>query len=387
MNRREFLRAGSVLAVAAGFESRLSAVTAPPDGAVPGDPNVLLVLFGGGTRNSESIADPERRYVPCLWNRLRPEGTLFSDVRNDGLIVHTSAAASILSGHWEHLDLAWKSPARHPTLFERVRRSLALPHEDCWALVYAVILASPVFSEGTGYGHAASANVFYPPTVPRATRERVLELTARAGAIGDSDRHAALLGEARQLLRSTARPHYEGLLGPGPETFAREFFARWRQEDGTTSHDAFVAEAAKAVMRRFHPRFVMVGFGEIDCAHYGNFSRYTDAIRRTDALTFDLWTAIQADAFYRDRTYLVVTPDHGRELERPGGEGFVHHSNFYTGEGADEGCRQVWALILGPGIPKGETRSEALSQLQIAPTIGRFFGLEWPELPGEPLIA
>ncbi len=50
---------------------------------------------------------------------------------------------------------------------------------------------------------------------------------------------------------------------------------------------------------------------------------------------------------------MLVLPDHGRELERPGGTGFIHHSDFYTGQGADEGCRRVWMLAVGPGVPAG----------------------------------
>jgi hypothetical protein len=383
MNRREFVRSGTCAAAVAGAGSWAAALSFADKR--PEDPCLVLVLFGGGTRNSESITDPEHRYIPRLWNELRTEGTLFANVRNDGLIVHTSAAASILSGHWEHLDLAWKEPARHPTIFERIREGEGLAADECWSFVYAVILANNVYSAGTGYGRERSANVLYPPTVPRSTRDRVQELTTLAAAASDPDEREERLWEARRLLRATARPHAEYLLTDEAREFAEDFFARWREEDGTTSHDAFIAEAAKAAMKRFRPRVMMVGFGEIDCAHYGNFSRYTDAIGRTDELTFDLWQSIQSDPFYRDRTFMVVTPDHGRELERPGGEGFVHHSNFYTGEGADEGCREVWALLLGPGIPKGKTRGEVASHLDIAPTIGGFFGLEWDGMPGRVL--
>jgi hypothetical protein len=386
MNRREFLRSGACAVAAAGAGPWATAL--PSAGkALSEDPCVVLVLFGGGTRNSESITDPDHRYIPRLWNSLRPEGTLFTNVRNDGLIVHTSAAASILSGYWEHLDLAWKEPARHPTILERIREGKGFSADQCWAFVYAVILANNVYSVGTPFGRERSANVLYPPTVPRSTRDRVQELTALAGAASDPDEREEQLRGARRLLRSTARPHFEYLLTDEARQFADGFFDRWREEDGTTSHDALIAEAAKATMKHFRPRVVMVGFGEIDCAHYGNFSRYTDAIRRTDELTFDLWKSIQSDPFYRDRTYMVITPDHGRELERPGGQGFVHHSNFYTGEGADEGCRQVWALLLGPGIPKGENREERVSHLDIAPTIGRFFGLACDGMPGRVLAA
>ena len=58
---------------------------------------------------------------------------------------------------------------------------------------------------------------------------------------------------------------------------------------------------------------------------------------------------------YRGKTLMLILPDHGRELERPGGAGFLHHSDFYTNVGADEGCRRAWMLAVGPGVAAGRT--------------------------------
>ena len=73
-----------------------------------------MVLFGGGTRSSESIADPKHRYVPHLWNDLVPRGTLFTNMRVEHLVVHPSCAVSIKTGHWEWDDLDWSRPPAHP---------------------------------------------------------------------------------------------------------------------------------------------------------------------------------------------------------------------------------------------------------------------------------
>jgi len=122
-----------------------------------------------------------------------------------------------------------------------------------------------------------------------------------------------------------------------------------------------------------------VDFGEIDCAHYGSWSRYVDAIRRTDELTWRLWRATQELPEYRDRTLMLILPDHGRELDRPGGWGFVHHSDFYTGEGADEGCRRVWMLALGPGVASGRQLDQPIPITAAAAT-----GLEYLSLNASP---
>jgi hypothetical protein len=100
-----------------------------------------------------------------------------------------------------------------------------------------------------------------------------------------------------------------------------------------------------------------------------------EAIRRTDELTWRIWRAAREQTAYRDRTLMLVLPDHGRELEKPGGPGFVHHSDFYTDTGADEGCRRVWMLALGSGVTKARVISRAVPITAVAATGLEFLGL------------
>ena len=73
---------------------------------------------------------------------------------------------------------------------------------------------------------------------------------------------------------------------------------------------------------------------------------------------------------------MVVLPDHGRELERAGGMGYVHHSDFYTRENEDEGCRRVWMLAMGPGVAAGRTVAEPVLARAVAATGLEYLGLE-----------
>jgi hypothetical protein len=100
---------------------------------------------------------------------------------------------------------------------------------------------------------------------------------------------------------------------------------------------------------------ILTATGEIDCAHYGSWSRCQDALRRTDELTWRLWREVETLPDYQGKTLMLILPDHGRELERHGTGGFIHHSDFYQNKGADEGCRRSWMLAPGPGVPDGRT--------------------------------
>lgn len=374
MNRRAFLAgAGAVLAAARLPAGRADDI--PPEG----ERRLVVILFGGGTRSSEAIGDPEHRWIPHLWQEMVPRGTLFTNMRVERLVVHSNCTGSILTGHWEWDDLDWERPVAHPTIFEIVRKARSLPDTGAWAFVYASILAKVGESRDPAYGARFGANVVEPPTIPRSTAEQMDRLMRSAGARGSAQAELDAADECARLARETSRISGAGLRSPEARAFLDGQYAAWKKGKGTTSHDAFLTECAIACMRRFSPAVLALAYGEIDCAHYGSWSRYTDAIRRTDALTWRVRQAIEELPAYRGRTLLAVLPDHGRELERPGGMGFLHHSDFYTNTGADEGCRRVWMLLLGPGIAAGRRIAQPVPTAAAAAT-----GLEYLGLPASP---
>jgi len=56
--------------------------------------------------------------------------------------------------------------------------------------------------------------------------------------------------------------------------------------------------------------------------------------------------------------------------------GYVHHSNFYTRENEDEGCRRVWMLMLGPEIAPGRKVGKQVPQTAAAASALEHLGLE-----------
>ena len=198
----------------------------------------------------------------------------------------------------------------------------------------------------------------------------------RAGSHGSAEIQIEAADACAELARATSHISTNGLRSRQARAFLDSEFKKWKADSGTTSHDAFLADRAIACMRTFAPDVMTVDFGEIDCAHYGSWSRYVEAIRRTDALTFRVWQAAEALPAYRGRTLMLILPDHGRELDGEDGFGFVHHSDFYTDKGADEGCRRVWMLALGPEIAAGRAVHRPVPITTSAATGLEFLGLE-----------
>lgn len=384
LNRREVLRiaagaaTGAAAAALAGGPQAFAAHDLREEAGLPPaqDRRLILVVFGGGTRSSESVSDPEHRYIPHLWKEMVPRGTLWTNIRVEHRVVHPNCNASIKTGHWEYDDLDWSQPPRHATIFEIVRRHRKLPDTAAWAFVYASILANTGRSSAAGYGPRFAANVVEPPTIPRTTAEEMERLMASARATGSPEAEEKAAAQCARLARAASRIAYGGLRSEPARRWLDEQYQAWRQVAGTTSHDAFLAERACACMKRFSPHVLSVDFGEIDCAHYGSWSRYVEAIRRTDQLTRQLWQAAGTLPGYRGATLMLVLPDHGREGDQRGQSGFIHHSDFYTNQGADESCRHTWMLAMGPGMKPGQAIDRPVPITAAAATGLRYLGLE-----------
>jgi hypothetical protein len=149
-------------------------------------------------------------------------------------------------------------------------------------------------------------------------------------------------------------------------------------------------------MDSLHPSLVVVTFGDIDdAAHsYGPppapdsvaWERYTAAIASADSLVLDLWKKIEADSlwnptytdtFYRGRTTLMVTADHGRHDDEHGG--FREHNDWCAG------CRRMMFLAVGPEVKPDTVVETVAGQVDICPTIGTLLGFETPFCEGKPL--
>lgn len=318
---------------------------------------LVILMFGGGTRMSESVGDPSGTYISHLRNRLIPRGTLYTSVTDRGMVVHPASCASVLCGKYEWTSGDWTVPLATPTVFERCRKATGAPVEKAWAFIYAPIYDGLAASGHRDFGSRYGATVFRPPIVGRIAREAAdREIEERSHGVADVAKRTAVVADAGRALRDASEIHCDDAPTARTRAFMKEFFADWQRDPRRAfSHDRYILDGALAATREFHPDVIFLGFGEIDVAHYGVWSRYVDAIRYTDEFVHEMIEALERDPYYSGRTAYLITPDHGRELERPEGSGWVHHGNFYTGENIDEGCRNVWALMMGPGIPAGRT--------------------------------
>lgn len=141
--------------------------------------------------------------------------------------------------------------------------------------------------------------------------------------------------------------------------------------------DIFTFRLTMAHLSVARPRVLYLALGETDdWAHDGRYDRVLDAYARTDRYLEQLWTWLQEQPDYRGRTHVILTTDHGRGKT----------IDDWRDHGAKTaGANDVWIAFLSPQMAaRGEWRSHApLTTSQIASTMARWMGIEWPALsPG-----
>lgn len=166
------------------------------------------------------------------------------------------------------------------------------------------------------------------------------------------------------------------------EKFLNELQPKVPSPWSTVRFDAFTHHYALEEMKKNHPEFVYIAYGETDdFAHEGEYDAYLKSAHITDALIRELWDFSQSDDFYKNKTLFIVTTDHGRGTDPL--ETWTSHGDKVKGAGS------VWMVIFGKGIdPIGEvSKKEQLYSDQIAPTISRVLGLETgsTKIAGKPL--
>ncbi len=128
-------------------------------------------------------------------------------------------------------------------------------------------------------------------------------------------------------------------------------------------YDKYTFGYAFEYLKRARPRVMFVSLDETDeHGHGGRYDEYLKSAHCSDSLIGELWTWIQNDSSYRNKTTLLITTDHGRGTSK---RGWRRHAMMFRGSA------QIWMAVIGPDTPAtGEMKLRArYGQNQIAKTI------------------
>jgi hypothetical protein len=356
------------------FAERIPAVRKP-------ERRVIVVTFGGGVRYEDTLAPEGWVNIPHLSSELVPQGLVYPVARHEGLTGHFNSTGALVTGSRQNVDAYGSEAPVTPTIFEQFRKEHTLPPEEAWVIATNKSFGLMGGSKLRAFGDPYSANVVLPKQLLIKTIKSAVSTNSGPGV---EDRRA--LADRMMLALDEG---YEGFgwrvfesertLGPELKaSLAKSLLDYFNDPAAPTSGDELTFFMTKEIMNRFAPSLLVVNFWDIDIAHYGAFSLYLDAVRRTDRLVHELWQHAQSLPAYRDRTTLMVVPEMGRDSD-VAGNGFANHRS------GDESCRRVWLVALGAGVPKGVGSQRPIRTLDVAPTVAQILGFKMVECEGRPL--
>jgi type I phosphodiesterase/nucleotide pyrophosphatase len=141
---------------------------------------------------------------------------------------------------------------------------------------------------------------------------------------------------------------------------------------GDTRIDFMTYELGKEYLKQYKPRVLYLAFDETDdMAHAGNYKMYLSQAHMEDAYLQELWQYLQSDPFYKNKTTLIVTCDHGRGDASI--DAWRSHGWFV------KNSQQTWLAVIGPDTPAdGIIKTHTTTyHKQLAQSIAELLGLDF----------
>jgi hypothetical protein len=323
---------------------------------------VIVVAMAGGIRTRETFGTPSN--VPNLMS-LAEEGVVFPRTRAANL-GHFGATVAIFTGIAEARGIRENARGTDPTLFEYLRKDLALGAGDVWvATSGGAQEANVAHSLHPDYGARYGASTLDGDGVFNADFKGILdtygpprEMDAAELAVLQRLRGAIGGGEDRA---SDADTHAR------IERFLLDELKRGTQDlRGIGAADAKAFRVARNLMAVFRPRFLAIVLRDADIAHT-NFNGYVEVVRRNDQMLGELLDAVRRDRELADSTAILILPEFGRDADLNSRRGLDH------GDGSDD-LRYVSMVGWGPDFRRGESVREEVLTIDVCSTVCSLLG-------------
>jgi len=330
----------------------------------------IIVTFGGGARDQETFAPEGQRYIPRILMELIPRSTFYTQVVNRGILGHYVANASLATGCYESFNNFQSIRPENPTIFEYFRQDRRQPASDVWVIAPSNGFSSIGESGHRAYGRGKGATVVLPKALlagvsggSEHTFESLLrdshEGPASVGVYASTARQDEAIRDFLQISMSDFKAHALSVSSP----------------------DELSLYIALHLMRSKAPSLIWITLHDIDIAHAGAFSLYTDAIKRTDRICAELVRAMDQEPEYKGKTNFFILPDFGRDADDdPSGNGFQHHRS------GDALCRTTWLLAMGTGIRENTTVDRPVESIDLVPTVAKMLACDARFAQGRPLV-
>ena len=204
--------------------------------------NVFLIVMDG-PRYSETWGDPLKKNIPNIANKLAVEGATYTRFYNDGVTNTNPGHVALCTGLYQNIDNEGNELPIMPSFFQLWIKQKKQPANKAWIV---------------------------------ASKDK-LEVLANTNSINYTDR---FMPETNC-----------GIDGKGLGSGYR--------------HDSITFAVAKDIIQEHHPQLMLIQFREPDFSgHNGNWEKYLAGIKDVDNYIYLLWSFIQNNPFYKDKTAL-----------------------------------------------------------------------------------
>ena len=384
---------------------------------------VVLVVFGGGIRNQESVGqqyllsqgagpggnvmnnmlsgsapaaslvyDP---WTPILPDPLSSKGTLYKNMQYaQGPTGHFNGHSVIMTGQYTETSLNLNVNPQFPTVFEYYRKhsepsksaqnawwlSLDLgpypalnysSHPDYGSMYGANYLSPLTTFGGIGFDYFSTINTLHPEELTRLNTLRSFldknfdkELSDIPGILNTSEAKAEIQEFIVNILNGSIPVEYPIPTGVGFDQL---------------SGDLINIAAGWKVLDQFNPELMVINTTNLDICH-SDFSSYISLLHRADYGIGWLWDKIQSHPVLANDTVMICVPEHGRNAE----PNSILDANglFAYDHTSDENSRNVFCLIAGPpgvvnqGEVIGDDDDPVGESIDIVPTIAHILGFK-----------
>ncbi len=265
----------------------------------------VIIILIDGPRYSETWGDSTHQFIPGQ-ELMSKEGIVFTDFYNEGTTNTVNGHTAITTGYYQKLNNSGMEKPAHPSLFQLYLENKKTTANDAWII---------------------------------ASKDKL------------------------QVLSDCMDNHYEGRYNPNTDCGNNGLFSGYR-EDSVTFINAI------NVLKTVHPHVAFISFKQPDSyGHANDWSNYLISLKQSDDYTLKIWQFIQNNSYYKDKTTVFVTNDHGRHLDGVS-DGFVSHGDSCAG------CRHIMLLAAGPDFKRNITVDKHYELRDITATISFLLGLK-----------
>lgn len=272
----------------------------------------VVIVVVDGPRYTETWGDSLHRYIPKRYEMLQ-QGVLCNSFFNYGTTATVPGHIAITTGHYQKIANDGTAYPDKPSMFQHWLKTSEKDSSKAWVIT---------------------------------TKDKL------------------------EVLSDCTDPEWQGKYRPMRDCGVAGLGTGYRGDRVTFNN-------ATAILNANHPELVLINFKQPDMAgHAKDSTGYIKGIVDTDEYIFQLWQQLQSDEFYKDKTTMIVTNDHGRHT--------AGHLDGFVSHGDDcEGCRHIEMFAMGPDFKKNYISETRYEQIDIASTVAELMNLEMPNANGK----